>query len=81
MCSKVYIDVLAAWTKDGQIIPKVIKWVDGRRYPIDRVLDVRPAASLKAGGAGVRYTIRVGPAQRFLFLENDRWFLECERRR
>ncbi|MDY3617647.1 hypothetical protein [Agathobaculum sp.] len=78
MCSKVYVDVLAAWTADGWIIPKVVKWEDGRKFPIDRILDVRPAASLKAGGAGMRYTVRIGRTQSFLFLEDDRWFVEAK---
>lgn len=77
MCSKVYVDVLAAWTKEGKIVPKVVKWADGRKFPIDSILDVRPAASLKVGGAGVRYTVRVGQTQSFLFLEEDRWFVEA----
>ena len=43
---------------------------------IDRVLDVRPAASLKAGGAGLRYTVRIGRTETYLFLEETRWFVE-----
>lgn len=77
MVRKVYVDVLAAWSRDGRITPRVVKWEDGRRFPIDRVLDVRPAASLKAGGAGTRYTVRIGQTQSFLFLEQDRWFVEA----
>jgi len=43
---------------------------------VDRVLDVRPAASLKAGGAGTRYTVRIRGRQTYLFREEDRWFVE-----
>lgn len=78
MSSKVYVDVLAAWTREGRIVPKVVKWTDGTRYPIDQIIDVRPAASLKAGGAGTRYTVRIGRTQSFLFLESDRWFVEAK---
>lgn len=78
MARKVYVDVLAAWTREGRIVPKVVKWEDGTRYPIDRVLDVRPAASLKAGGAGTRYTVRICQHDSFLFLEQDRWFVEAK---
>ena len=77
MVRKVDVDVLAAWSRDGPITPRGVKWVDGRRFPIDRVLDVRPAVSLKAGGAGTRYTVRIGQTQSFLFLEQDRWFVEA----
>jgi len=49
-------------------------------YKIDKVLDIRQAASLKAGGAGIRYKIRVRDRETYLFLEEnktgDRWFME-----
>ena len=78
MARKVYVDVLAAWTREGRIVPKVVKWEDCTRYPIDRILDVRPAASLKAGGAGTRYTVRICQHDSFLFLAQDRWFVEAK---
>ncbi|WP_330601097.1 hypothetical protein [Caproicibacter fermentans] len=47
-------------------------------YEIDRVLDVRPAASLKAGGAGIRYTCRIQGREKYLWREQDRWFVESK---
>ena len=44
---------------DGDMVPTAITWEDGTIYLIDRVLDVRRAASLKAGGQGLRYTVRI----------------------
>ena len=39
----------------------------------------RRAASLKAGGAGVRYRCRIQHQERYLYLEEDqRWFVEQE---
>ncbi|MDO4270687.1 MAG: hypothetical protein Q4C72_07145 [Eubacteriales bacterium] len=76
MSNRVYIDVLVAWGREGRILPRAIKWTDGMRYPVGRVLDMRPAASLKTGGAGTRYTVRIGGEQRFLFLDGERWFME-----
>lgn len=73
---KVYVDVLAAFSRDGKLRPLVLKWEDGRRYSIDRVIDVRRAASLKAGGIGIRYTCMVQGKQTYLFFEEDRWFVE-----
>ena len=49
---KMFVGVTTEWTAEGKIIPTIIKWEDGRRFAVDRVLDVRPAASLKVGGAG-----------------------------
>lgn len=72
---KEYVNVLAAFYTSGKVIPKVIKFDDGSRYKIDRVLDIRPAASLKVGGAGIRYTISVNGKQTHLFREEERWFV------
>lgn len=41
MSNKVYVDVLAEFSKDGLLIPKEITWEDGRKYEITRVKDKR----------------------------------------
>jgi hypothetical protein len=53
-------------------------WEDGRRFPVDRVLDVRQAHSLKTGGTGMRYTVRLGGQSTYLFYEGPRWFVEAK---
>ena len=81
---KVYVEVNADYSSDGLILPRSFVWEDGKRYEVDRILNICPAASLKAGGAGMRYTIRVGRRETFLFLEDDnrvsRWFMERRER-
>jgi len=74
--AKVYVPVTVDYAADGGLTPVSFVWEDGTRYEIDRVLDVRRAASLKAGGMGTRYTCRVRGKQTFLYLEEDRWFME-----
>ena len=73
---KVYVAVNAEFTPDGQILPRSFVWADGRSFEIDRISDIRPAASLKAGGVGTRYTCTIRGRQIFMFLENSRWFME-----
>ncbi len=53
-----------------------VEWEDGRKFDTDEVTNVCRAASIKAGGAGIRYTVRIGRALRHLFLEEDKWFIE-----
>lgn len=53
--------------------------VDGRAFRIDRVLEVRRAASLKAGGVGWRYKCRIQGRERYLFYEDPAWFVETDR--
>ena len=73
---KTYVDVTARFTPDGKIIPLKILWNDGSSFYVDKVLDIRPAASLKAGGAGIRYTCRINMVETYLFFEENKWFVE-----
>lgn len=73
---KKYVEVTARFDTEGRIIPLKILWEDGSSFFIDKVLDIRPAASLKAGGAGIRYTCRINRQEKYLFLEENRWFVE-----
>ena len=76
MSNKVYVDVLAEFSKDGLLIPKEITWEDGRKYEITRVKDKRRVASTRAGGVGERYTCVVDGKEIFLFYEdNNMWFM------
>lgn len=77
MSRKVYVEVAAVFSPEGQILPRSIRWEDGTVFAVDRVTDIRRAAALKAGGCGLRYTIRIGGRQTYLFLDEDRWFVEA----
>ncbi len=72
---KEYVEVTARFDTDGNIIPLVVKMEEGKFY-VDRVYDVRPAASLKSGGAGIRYKCSINGTESFLFLEETKWFIE-----
>ena len=75
--SKVYVNVMAEFTNDGRLLPRSFIWKDGRVYEIQKVTDVRRAASLRAGGAGIRYTCIVDGKESHLFYEdNNMWFME-----
>jgi len=68
--------VTAEHDKSGQIRPLCLTWTDGRKYEIDRVLDVRQAPSLKGGGLGIRYTCRIRGKEFYLFCDEGKWFVE-----
>ena len=65
---KVYVPVKAIFTDDGAIRPTALAWEDGQVYVIDRVLEVRPAAAMKAGGQGDRYTVLINGHESYMFL-------------
>ena len=73
---KHYVAVNAHFDANGRLMPESIEWDDGRVFGIDQVKDVRRAASLKTGGDGIRYTIRIGEQVTYLFFEDPRWFVE-----
>lgn len=85
--SKVYVKVTAEYDEDGFVTPLAIYWEDGTRFDVDRVLDVRNAASLKAGGYGERYRVRLSNETHHIYgkvrdlyyergLKPERWFVE-----
>ncbi len=76
--TRTYVDVTAKFDALGNVTPLEVEWEDGRRFEVDRILDVRPAASLKVGGQGLRFTCRILGRETYLFLEdNNRWFVEA----
>ena len=86
--NKVFVEVLAKFNTEGKIIPVMIMWEDGSLYKIDKVVDVRPAPALRAGGQGDRYTVRINGRERYIFFERSpdifgrnigKWFIEKKR--
>ena len=73
---KTFVKVTAEHDESGQVRPLFLTWTDGRKYEIDRVTDVRQAPSLRGGGLGMRYTVKVRGKQVYLFEDEGRWFLE-----
>lgn len=78
MARKVFVSVTVKYDEAGQARPLSIQWEDGRTYEVDRVLDVRRAASLKVGGMGMRYTCRILGRETYLFEEQNRWYVEAK---
>lgn len=76
--SKIFVKVRADHLLDGSVRPLLFRSEDGPAVRIDRVLDVREAPSLKAGGQGVRYTCQIENRQLYLFYDEPYWFIEAD---
>ncbi|MBR5527999.1 MAG: hypothetical protein IKV97_03270 [Clostridia bacterium] len=76
MRTKTYVKVTAIFDDIGNIFPKKIEWEDGTNYEVDKIIDIRPCASTKCGGFGIRYTCGIRGKEAFLFFEDNRWFVE-----
>lgn len=73
---KTYVAVTVFYDPEGTILPLSIHWRDGHIYTIDKVLEIRAAASLKSGGCGTRFSCRIQNTTTHLFFERGRWFVE-----
>lgn len=78
MARRVYVNVIARHDEQGRVRPLEVEWEDGRRFEVDKLLDVRRAAALKAGGQGLRYTVRILGKETYLFEDEGRWFVEAK---
>ncbi|MBQ8552026.1 MAG: hypothetical protein IJ428_04345 [Clostridia bacterium] len=76
MAQKVYVKVNADFSPEGEVRPRSIIWRDGSVFEITAVMMQIRAASTKVGGCGLRYTVRVEGQERYLFRDEDRWFVE-----
>lgn len=77
-CRKVYVQVNLDVDEEGNIRPRLIRWIDGRVYEIDRLKQICRAASTKVGGCGIRYTVMIEGQQSYLFNEDTKWFVEAK---
>ena len=75
-----YVGVKALTATDGNVTPIEIFWGDGRRFSVDRVIEVCRAHSITAGGCGVRYKSRVRGRETHLFFDEYRkaYFVEAK---
>ncbi len=72
---KKYVKVMVEIDENGNKKPKTITF-NNHEYEIDKVLDMKKAVSMKVGGIGERYTVRINGHETYLYFENNKWFVE-----
>lgn len=77
-CRKAYVSVNVDVDEHGAIHPRLIRWSNGRNFPIDRVMYKCRAVSRKVGGGGIRYTVMIAGKESYLFQEGAKWFVEAK---
>ena len=77
--TKKYVSVIVEFSCDGNKVPKKIILND-QEFIVDKVLDVKNSASLKVGGIGERFKIKIGSTITNLFYEREveKWFVELK---
>ena len=74
---KKYVGVAAYFSDRGGMRPMFILWEDGRKFPIDKVTEVKKMSGPAAGGNGLRYTCQIKGGTHSLYYEgNYKWFVE-----
>jgi hypothetical protein len=74
---KKYVSVDCTISSDGKLIPKTIHYDDMHKFEVDKVLEMREAASLKVGGCGIRYKVRIMNKETYIFFDDGefKWFI------
>ncbi|NLG25621.1 MAG: hypothetical protein GX558_09720 [Clostridiales bacterium] len=75
---RAYVKVRADHEIGGRVVPLMFRGEEGGSVRIDRILDVRPAASTRSGGQGMRYLCRVFGGEVYLYHDRDDWFVEVK---
>lgn len=73
---KQFVSVIVKFDENGNKTPLLIIWNDLKTYEIDKVISVKNRASMKVGGIGERYEVRINNKLTYIFYENGRWFVE-----
>ena len=74
---KTYVQVTADFYPDGRLRPSEIIWMDGKRFLIDEIREIRRMDSQRVNGSGICYFCKVwGREIRLFYEENYKWFVE-----
>ncbi len=77
--ARTYVKMEVIYDTLGNMKPTVLHWVNGRKFPIDTVTDIRQASNLKnnaTGGSGTRFTCMISGQERYLWFMEGMWFVE-----
>ena len=72
---KVFVDVECKVLKNGTLRPQEIHWSDGRVWIIKRTL--HSCTSSEGEFEGIRYTILIGSAEKYLYRTGSQWYVEA----
>ena len=71
---KVFVMVQCMFLPDGTIRPVSIEWEDGQVWEITRILHT--ASPVDDEFEGIRYTVLIGSAEKYIYRTGSRWYVE-----
>ena len=79
MLQKRYVAVDSHTTVDGAEAPTAVYWPDGRKFPIQRVIEKTDREHAKVGGTGMSFLCQFeGGGTTKVFHEEKKWFVEAK---
>ena len=72
---KVYVNVEVEFTEEGRLVPKKIRWNDGREWIVDRLIHSSEISPGKGSFEGIRYTVLIGGAEKYIYERHGRWYV------
>lgn len=72
---RLYVTVNCDQTAEGKIIPRGIIWSDKKTSTIHKILHV---CTSPTEFEGIRYTILIGSAEKYLYKAEDKWYVEIK---
>ena len=74
---KTYVQVTADFYPDGRLRPTKITWMDGKKFYIDQIKEIKRMDSQRVQGSGICYICQVwGQEMRLFYEEYYKWFVE-----
>ncbi len=70
---KIYVQVDSERTEGGEAVPRAVLWRDGRVWEIGSV--THTCVSPDGEYEGVRYTVLIGSAERYLYRAGRAWYV------
>lgn len=71
---RTYVEVECLHLENGTVVPKSLTWRDGRVWKITRVVHCCSASDHEF--EGIRYTVLIGRAEKYLYQLGSRWYVE-----
>ena len=70
---KAYVKVNCLCRENGDVTPLSVVWKDGRKWEIAGV--IHASTSPDGEYEGVRYTVLIGSAEKYLYRKGSRWYV------
>ena len=70
-----YVDVVARFSRGGQVEPVAVQWRDGRSFFVDEILGREPFGGTERGKSSERYRVRTAAVPALGAPEALRWWV------